>query len=155
MSDRTQIKSGSRNKSQHTLFHVRVNNHSQRLNAIHIQQKRFLIPFSVHIFHGYLSECHSGRGSTPSKASRPAQHGIWNFYRYNYLHFCFIHSFQCWVPLTFKKNIGTLHSSLSCYILRHIYWVRVCWFFTLLSKHKHWPKLGLLWENVVKRFLLL
>ena len=32
---------------------------------------------------------------------------------------------------------GTLHSSLSCYILRHTYWVRVCRFFTSLSKHKH------------------
>ena len=48
------------------------------------------------------------RGSTPSKASRPAQHGIWNFYHYNYLHFCCIHSFQYWFPLTPKKNIRNL-----------------------------------------------
>ena len=52
-------------------------------------------------------EYHLGRGSTLSKASRPAPCGIQNFYHNHYLStFCHIHSFQ-YSPWNFMEiNIG-------------------------------------------------
>ena len=53
-----------------------------------------------------------------------------------YIFVTFTHSNIDFHKLLMKIS-GTLHSSLSCYIPRHTYWVRVCRFFTSLSKHKH------------------